>query len=324
MKLPLFPWRRRQAAWTPARTYSLLLLGHTTFSGTLSLERASDCWQQATIAFDHALRRVPGIDYAFRRCDDCECRKRRVYDGLPRADVVAFVGLSRKWLCYERERLTRATGCRATVTIGTTSFEEASDWSFAFAEGGGRTTWVDGPVWRELYSNQPKIPGSVLLDHWTQSSSYDWTDRIEAWLEPVATEFTCSRYVQDENGDDDPDREARIRSYLHKLARAPFRQWLADTDRVETFVMTHVESYGFAILDMFARGIRVLCPAPLLPPHFKPFHIDTFNDGDELISLLRTRTDARKLDENRARLTGWDDIARMVDTKCRELLVCAS
>lgn len=77
-------------------------------------------------------------------------------------------------------------------------------------------------------------------------------------------------------------------SVTRQLYHSPYFQWLAATDRLETFVMTHHESYGYAILDMFARGTRVVCPTPFLPPHFKDgFYIDTFDTKDELVEILR-------------------------------------
>jgi len=101
----------------------------------------------------------------------------------------------------------------------------------------------------------------------------------------------------------------------------PFAQWLAATDRLETFLITHCESYGYAILDMFARGTRVVCPAPFLPPHFQDkFHFGTFNTKNELIKLLRTRPNALDLIRNRAGLTDWDDLVELIDHRFQNLL----
>jgi hypothetical protein len=97
--------------------------------------------------------------------------------------------------------------------------------------------------------------------------------------------------------------------------------WLAQTDHLETFIVTHLESYGYALLDMFARGTRVLCPAPLVPPHFGGrFHIDTFECREDLVGLLRRPPDPAALARNRAGLTDWSDVATMIDARVRWLL----
>jgi hypothetical protein len=101
----------------------------------------------------------------------------------------------------------------------------------------------------------------------------------------------------------------------------PFSEWLAATDRIETFVMTHRESYGYSVLDMFARGTRVLCPAAFVPRHFKDgFYIDTFEMRGDLIEQLRLPPDPLQLAANRASLSRWEDLVTLIDDRFRQLL----
>ncbi|PYK92193.1 MAG: hypothetical protein DME36_14265 [Verrucomicrobia bacterium] len=298
--------------------YSLLLLGHQTFKGTLSLDDSTDCWQQVTIALHNCLKELKHVDYWFR---DNHPNNFGFYDGLPRVDAVLFWGMPHVWQRYDRSLLKRATGCRAIITICEEVITKNSHWRFAFRGAGAFTTLVDAPVWKKLYNQCAKCPKTVLIDHWSQDTPCDWTYQIEEWLENSAQEYCISRYVQHENDTTAPEREKKILTYLKQMHEVPFAQWLAQTDRLETFIMTHYESYGYAILDMFARGIRVLCPTPFLPPHFKEkFHFETFSTKNELIALLRTPPDALKLINNSAGLTDWGDVARLIDDRFQNLL----
>ena len=299
------------------RPYSLLFLGHQTFKGTLSLEDSVDCWQQVTIALHNRLKGLEHVHYSFR---DNHPGHFGFYRRLPRADAVLFWGVPQTWMRYDHTRLKRATGCRAIITVCERPITANSDWRFAFCDGGTFTTLVDAPVWKGLYNHHAKRPKTVLLDHWDQDTPCDWTYQIEAWLKDLAYEFDISRYVQNESNTRALGRE-KSPPYVKEMRRVPFAQWLAATDRLETFVITHCESYGYAILDMFARGTRVACPAPFLPSHFQDkFHFDTFNTKDELVRLLRTRPNELNLIRNRAGLTDWDDLVELIDHRFQNLL----
>jgi hypothetical protein len=300
----------------PIRPYSLLFLGHQTFKGTLSLENSISCWQQVTIALHNCLKGLEHVDYSFRdnRSDDLG-----FYSRLPKVDAVLFWGVPQIWMHYDHARFKRATGCRTIITVCEGAITKNSDWRFVFRGEGTFTTRVDAPVWKRLYNQCAKCPKTVLIDHWDQNTPSDWTYQIEGWLQDLVPEFEISRYVQNENNTGAP-RRVKSLPYVKEIRRMPFAHWLAVTDRLETFVMTHSESYGYAILDMFARGIRVLCPAPFLPRHFKDkFHFDTFNTRDELITVLRTQPNELKLIRNRAGLrghfkSGFDGLGRRGET----------
>lgn len=109
---------------------------------------------------------------------------------------------------------------------------------------------------------------------------------------------------------------------VKEMRRMPFAQWLTATDCLETFVMTHRESYGYSILDMFARGTRVLCPTPFVPSHFKDrFCFRAFDTKDELIGqLCAPPPDPLELARNRAGLTDWKRLVELIDNRLQNLL----
>jgi hypothetical protein len=137
----------------------------------------------------------------------------------------------------------------------------------------------------------------------------------------LANEFDISRYVQVERRNTPARDGSKDLPGVREIRRMPFAQWLAATDRLETFLMTHRESYGYSVLDMFARGTRVLCPRPFVPLHFRDrFHFGTFETSDELLDQLRTPPDPRKLAENRAGLGSWKDLVSLIDDRFQKLL----
>jgi hypothetical protein len=299
------------------KSYSLLFLGCQTFKGTLSLEDSIDCWQQVTVVLHNCLQSLEQVAYSFR---DNNSRCFEFYSRLPKVDAVLFWGVPQTWMSYDHKRLREATGCRAIITVWAGVLTENADWRFAFRDEGRLTTRIDAPVWKRLYTQCAKCPRTVLIDHWDQNTPCDWTYKIETWMQDLENEFEISRYVQHESETVSSRRENCL-PCAKTMRRGPFTQWLDATDRLETFVVTHCESYGYAILDMFARRTRVLCPTPLLPPHFKnKFYIGSFNSRNELVALLRTPPNALELTKNRDGLTDFADMAKQIDDKFRSLL----
>lgn len=298
------------------RPYSLLFLGHQPFTNTLSLDDSINCFQQVTVVLHNCLNRLEHVHHSFRH-NYAESSK--FYDGLPQVDAVLFWGVPQIWMSYDHRRLRRATGCQAIITVGERAIRKSSDWRFVFAGQGKSTTHVTAPVWKQIYNYAEKAPKTILIDHWDQDTPSDWTFEIVKWIQELSPEFHITWYVQD--GNRKMLQDGGEFSGMQQLCRAPYSEWLAATDRLETFVMTHRESYGYAVLDMFARGTRVVCPTPFVPSHFKDkFYIDTFDTKQELVEILRQRPDPLKLTENKLGLSDWADIIKLIDDRFQVLL----
>src|SRR5258705_13900155 len=96
--------------------YSLLFFGHDTVRTRLALDECVDCYQQVTLALDHHLKQLPHIKYGF--FDNQPRKFGWNYRRLPRADVVLFLGFPTRWTyAFDRERLKRATRCKAIITM---------------------------------------------------------------------------------------------------------------------------------------------------------------------------------------------------------------
>jgi hypothetical protein len=60
--------------------------------------------------------------------------------------------------------------------------------------------------------------------------------------------------------------------WIRKISPASFLEYVEATATAETFVTTHKGSYNHSIIDMVARGTRVVCG----PNHTPRYNIDRF------------------------------------------------
>jgi hypothetical protein len=80
-----------------------------------------------------------------------------------------------------------------------------------------------------------------------------------------------------------------IKPHEKTLFPVPFDEYLKQTNRVETFIVTHRECYGYNVIDMLARGIRVVAPEGFLHPTLtNRFKIPVFWNAEELQKIVRS------------------------------------
>jgi hypothetical protein len=138
-----------------------------------------------------------------------------------------------------------------------------------------------------------KRPGTILLDHaWgpylKMRSSADWSSRIQEWLlrddGPAAA--TGMVYQLDRAG-----QGGERHNSITPIPEASYRAYLQMTERMETFIVTHRGSYEHSVIDMAARGTRVLVPesdgAPFIPRELVArLGLETFKNRGDLENLL--------------------------------------
>jgi hypothetical protein len=99
-----------------------------------------------------------------------------------------------------------------------------------------------------------------------------------------------------------------------------YYDWLLATATFERFIATHVESYGYGLIDMAARGMQVLAPRGFVPkPLVSDLGIVEFGSRETLSALLALPAGPRwqpKIDL----CTGWGDIAQRMDAQFRAWL----
>jgi hypothetical protein len=119
----------------------------------------------------------------------------------------------------------------------------------------------------------------------------EWTERIQNWIEEVQDEFRLYKFVGYRFKDKPTDVSYLDEvPFIKKLHMDTFPNYLRKTDRIETFVLTHHDAYSFGIIDMIARGIRVLVPRGALEQNdfVERFNLPQFETKEEFLSLLKT------------------------------------
>jgi hypothetical protein len=138
----------------------------------------------------------------------------------------------------------------------------------------------------DAHNSVEKFAGSILLDHgWIEKGKVtDWLPRLYEWLAPLKDRTIAQlRHPLCES--------VPLPPWVHSIPQANYPTYLAQTATYETFIMTHPGSYEHSIIDMAARGIRVLVPfgdgRPFCNPSIiEDLGLETFSTGEELLSLL--------------------------------------
>ena len=164
------------------------------------------------------------------------------------------------------------------------------------------------------YSSQ-KMAGSVLLDHsWIEGGTpTDLCAKLYSWL-------SWSRIIAQLRRSGHESLEPP--SWVQSIPESNYPAYLEATKQYETFILTHPGSYEHSIIDMAARGIRVLVPTVNGRPFCHPSIIEdlnlaTFSTQSELLNLLDDLPRPSPLD----RFTDMPAIAAKIDAYCQGVLV---
>lgn len=135
--------------------------------------------------------------------------------------------------------------------------------------------------------NAPKRPRTVLLDHYWRdhaAKGKDFSAKLHEWLAGTPYEVSQLRRL-------DNDADFAFPPWVRQIPELPYPDYLDATADQETFVLTHIGSYEHSIIDMVARGTRVIIPSidgvPQAPRGLvERLNLPTFADRDELLALL--------------------------------------
>lgn len=277
--------------------YTLLIIGFP----SPSWDKAIGVFGMLTYGMTEAFGALPHVTV---KTADIRDVKQHPEAPLPQADIVLEIVF-----CADEQpnsEIKRRTGATHTA-----SFREnpsnTVDHSF----------WLDNkplrlPCCKRMMVNVPKEPGLVLLDHrwWCEP---DWTKKIEGWLADYhgGQVYRLIRYANDETGTPD---------YINLLEYLPYPAYLKATERFERHIITHIEGYGFGIVDFAARGTQVLAPPDLIPKEIvAELGIPIFRSKDELLSLLAAPVGPewnRKIDL----CTDYTDCAKVIDQHFQSVL----
>jgi hypothetical protein len=131
-----------------------------------------------------------------------------------------------------------------------------------------------------------KFAGSILLDHgWIENGKKtDCLSSLYEWLEPMQSRTVGQLRRQRSETVPPP-------AWVHSIQEGSYPAYLAQTATYETFIVTHFGSYEHSIIDMAARGIRVLVSVVNGKPSCNPSMIEdlrlsTFSNREELLAIL--------------------------------------
>ena len=176
------------------------------------------------------------------------------------------------------------------------------------------------PCVRELLeptAHFTKARGSVLLDHgWIENGvQTDWLPQLYGWLQHRMQNTPVAQLRRERC------EKAAPPTWVKPIAECGYPTYLALTADFEWFVVTHPGSYEHSIIDMAARGIRVLVPTLNGRPFCNQSIIDdlglrTFSTEAELCNLLDNLPPVPKLDK----LNDMPDIVAKLDNYYQENL----
>lgn len=291
------------------------------------VENAINCYQAVAGSLLKALRTLPhvrvqvvnlyagGLRTPVDRIRALPEQERREFfapliDSIPKVDLVLYVDWDRSDV-VPLSALKQAAGAERIF-----SFLEipipGMDWCFYLRDSGHvpNGTLIHAPCNKRLYSYQPKR-WKVIVDHAWGPETEDWTDLISDWLEPLADGCEIYRLTRF-----DAD-ELTLKSHERWIPHQSLGNFLTLTEDATAFIVTHRESYGFGVIDMLARAIRVLSPPDFLAPVLMHrFGIPTFTSQSELLDLIRGPF-SQHLAINKC--TDYADVARMIDERFETL-----
>jgi hypothetical protein len=150
------------------------------------------------------------------------------------------------------------------------------------------TTYIKLPCPKNLLQNLLKEPRSIAIDHcWPpyNNDERDWTNQISDWLQEKKENFQIYRMIRDEKYD-----LLIKKDYEKPIDFAIYPQYLEKTNHLENFIITHKEGYTYGIIDMVARGIRVITPKQFVPKCvIDDLCLPTFSNKEELFQILEKR-----------------------------------
>jgi hypothetical protein len=279
--------------------YKLLVLGHHPIIP--NWESAFGVFGMLTFGIFEAFRALPHVETYGVSIGD--------YSRMPLPQVDAVLINSFYVEDPALDDVKRRSGARYVASIR----ENHTAWDHSFAFVGvasPKITIIKLPCCKRLLRNVPKVPGSILVDHhwWDQ----DHTSEIEEWLRDYKGPMFRLDHPRGEGAPPPP--------WIQRMPYQHYPAYLASTETFERHVITHIEGYGFGIVDFAARGTQVLAPPDLIPKEtVADLGIPVFRSKGELLSLLAAPVGpewSRKIDL----CTDYADCANVIDQHFQSVL----
>ena len=177
---------------------------------------------------------------------------------------------------------------------------------------------VPAPYNGRFYKNIKKEKKSLLLDHsaWLGQTDdiiqkRENSHEIYKWIEELKDEFKIYSMVYGSK-----QGEAALEllpKYVTPIMPCPFLEYLENTNKMETFIVTHKGSYNLSVIDMLVRGIRVISHPDFIPQYnVDRFEIPLYNDKETFLSAVRAPIDKSHWDKQIEKCTSIQALAEVL------------
>lgn len=240
-------------------------------------------------------------------------------DQLPEVDfvlLICYTGITPEQINLIREK-TKAKKIMSLCEINFIGI--GVDYSFIFnpdCKYDGYTSYICLPCPKNLLTLTPKEPKTILIDHCWESfvgTGKDITYEIEVWLDDIKREYKIYRMIRPQD-----KFNHRIMDFEIPLTTSDYLTYLDHTSAIENFIVTHHEGYPYGVIDMAARGTRVLMPKGFIARCMvESLGIPTFTSKYEMLDIITAPIEptwSNKVDA----CTDYDTIANEIDSKIQE------
>lgn len=307
------------------KSYSLLILGYPT-----NKEDIGNCFSMLTYGLVNSFKKLSHVDLHIAKIINPQKHYQAItfatydFNQLPTVDFILAINYTRFFASETCIKL--KLKCKKLV-----SFLEASqthcDLSFVFRRQLPKRnklyTFISSPYSPEFYTNVPKEPNTILLDHiWYKKfiindASFEWSRRIWNWLNKLKDKYKIYSLIAFPIDNWDAIHLKNLPSFITPIYGTNFVDYLEKTKRFETFIVTYKGTYDYSIFDMLIRGIRVLCPVTCVYDNtiIKEFQIETFSNFTDLSLLLNKPPNKNLLNNLYTKCTTMDKTVEIIDNQ---------
>lgn len=302
--------------------YSLCLYGK--FSNSVeesltSLERFSDSLLENFLKLKHVDLRV--VDF------DCSTQHNleKTFEKIPKSDFL-LTSLYTKNVTSNGHLAKEKVNYKACIFLE----NKMSSWDYSFGHlrENPSECHIAYPCSKRFFKYKEKKPKTILLDDHNQEIGFgkDISVEITDWL----TELVDQGYklYQLTKKDDMPNSKI-----IEPIFKCNYKEYMEKTSEIESFIMTHPGSYEHSVVDMVARGIRVLVPIDqgifkrcdktegFVPIEIiKDFELGTFKNKEQLINLIKKPIDNSKTEKHISMMTDMEEAVLTIDKVFQDII----
>lgn len=302
--------------------YSLCLYGkfaNSVEESLTSLERFSTSLLENFLKLNHIDLRVIQFD------DTTELNPEKTFDKIPKSDFLLTS-------LYTLNVVNNGHLAKEKVNYKTSTFLENKtlwDYSFANLRESKPEYYIAYPCSKRFFKYKEKIPKTILLDDHNPQIGFgkDMSEQIVNWLK----EFVDDGYkiYQLTKKDDIPHSKI-----IEPIFKCNYKEYMEKTSQIETFILTHPGSYENSVIDMVARGIKVLVPIDqgtfkrydksegFVPKEIiQDFNLKTFKNKEELIGVIKKPFDNSNMKRYISMMTDMEEAVLTIDKVFQDIII---